>query len=52
MGKAKMTVNGFVEYCEKRAGRLWTISILFTSVLVWGSHTDDEYSRSGRTRVV
>ena len=24
--------------------RLWTIS-----VLVWGSHTDDEYSRSGRT---
>ena len=31
---------------------IWTIYILFTSALVWGSHTDDECSRSGRTIVV
>ena len=37
---------------QKWTVRLWTISIWLIRVWVWGSHTDDEYSRSGQTGVV
>ena len=30
---------------QKRAARLWNISILLMSISLWQSHTDDEYSR-------
>ena len=37
---------------QKWTACLWTITIWLIRIWVWGSNTDDEYSRSGRTRVV
>ena len=36
----------------KRAALFWTFSIFSLSFLMWGSQTDDEYSRMGRTKVL
>ena len=39
----------FYNHCDNSMLHVFrpNVSILFTSVLVWGSHTGDEYSRSG-----